>query len=63
MPTGAVCGMKEEKGGKRYFKCEACGLLYRERKWAERCQAWCSAHQSCSMDITRHRMKGFMEGG
>ncbi len=40
--------------GKIYFVCEKCGFKYEEREWAEKCQAWCSMHQSCNMEITQY---------
>ncbi|MGC8628594.1 MAG: hypothetical protein ACP5T4_00045 [Candidatus Micrarchaeia archaeon] len=34
----------------RYF-CEVCGLHYATKELAEKCQAWCSAHNSCNLAI------------
>lgn len=36
------------------FVCKECGYRYNEREWAEKCQAWCSAHQSCNLEIIQH---------
>lgn len=36
--------MKED--GKRYYACEECGLVYREKKWALKCEEWCSEHDT-----------------
>lgn len=40
--------MKEitKEDGKRYYTCEECGLLYKKKEWALKCEAWCSAHDS-----------------
>ena len=37
-----------------YYQCEECGLRYREKDVAERCQAWCAEHKSCNLEIIRH---------
>ncbi len=41
------------KEGKKYYKCEECGLLYTNKETAEECQAWCSKHKSCNLEIIR----------
>ena len=40
-----------------YFECEECGLLYREKALAERCQKWCAENKSCNMEIINHAVK------
>jgi len=40
--------------GAALFQCEACGFHYQEQAWAEKCEAWCTEHQSCNMEITAH---------
>jgi len=27
---------------KTYYKCEKCGLIYKNKETAEKCQAWCT---------------------
>ncbi len=39
--------------GKTVFVCDICGLGYRERETAERCQDYCAAHRSCSLEIMK----------
>ena len=47
--------VKEVKDkGKTLYICEACGLAYDEKYWAEKCQNWCQENQSCNMEITAH---------
>ncbi|MEK7377028.1 MAG: hypothetical protein AABZ57_07725 [Candidatus Margulisiibacteriota bacterium] len=41
----------------KYYACEACGLLYVEREWAEKCEKWCAKNKSCNLEITAHRIK------
>lgn len=43
-----------KEGGEIYYRCAECGLRYREKDMAERCQAWCAEHKSCNLEIIRH---------
>ncbi|HLE07299.1 MAG TPA: hypothetical protein VI933_01600 [archaeon] len=36
------------------FSCKICGFAYKEKIWAEKCEAWCKKHNSCSLEITKH---------
>lgn len=36
------------------FRCPECGLAYREKAWAQKCQAWCREHKSCNLEIIKH---------
>lgn len=36
----------------KLYQCEECGLHYEDREWAEKCEAWCREHHSCSLEIT-----------
>ena len=40
-----------------YYVCPECGLAYREERWARACQEFCSQHQACSLEITRHAVE------
>lgn len=42
------------KQGKAYFQCEECKFLYKDKKWAEKCEAYCKNYNSCSLEITKH---------
>ncbi len=42
------------KGGKSHFMCDECGFAYEIRELAQKCEDWCKAHHSCSLEITRH---------
>jgi len=35
------------------FQCEACGLKYASREVGEKCEAWCTEHKSCNLDIIK----------
>ena len=40
-----------------HYQCEDCKLLYLEKEWAEKCEAWCLRHHSCNLEITSHAVK------
>lgn len=47
--------MTKGHGHKReLYRCPECGLVYQEKKWAEKCESWCKQHKSCNLEITRH---------
>jgi len=35
------------------YQCELCGFGYRDLETAERCEAYCTTHGSCSHEIMR----------
>lgn len=39
------------------YQCEECGLRYRDREWAEKCEAWCREHRSCNLEIIAYAEK------
>jgi hypothetical protein len=55
--------MKEIIGveGKVCYRCEQCGFIYPNMETAERCEAWCSEHRSCNLDITKYAMSADLE--
>ncbi len=51
----------EFKGDRnKMYKCNECRLGYKEKKWAEKCEAWCKKHKSCNLGITSHSLKNEM---
>lgn len=46
--------MVKEKlnNNKKEYECESCCLTYKDKKWAEKCEAWCKKNNSCNMKIT-----------
>ncbi|MBI2675158.1 MAG: hypothetical protein HYX24_01770 [Candidatus Aenigmarchaeota archaeon] len=42
------------KAGNVLYVCDACGFAYKEESWAQKCEAWCSKHSSCNIEITKH---------
>lgn len=50
--------VKEEiKHNKKHFICEECTLVYKEKRWAEKCQTWCKRHNSCNINIIQHSVQ------
>lgn len=39
------------------YQCEECKFEYKEKVWAEKCEAWCKEHKSCNIEITNHAIK------
>ena len=50
-----VKNIVKDKG--KYFECEECGFLYKEKFWAEKCEKWCKEKHSCNLEITKHSIK------
>jgi hypothetical protein len=46
----------EKDDGTRNYVCEKCGFVYSEKECAKKCEAWCSEHQGCNLDITQHAL-------
>jgi len=42
---------------KELYQCEECSLKYESKEIAEKCQAWCSEHKSCNLDIIKSAVK------
>jgi hypothetical protein len=43
--------------GELLYECEECHFTYRDKEWAEKCQAWCKEHQSCNLEIIQHAVQ------
>lgn len=43
------------------YKCPECGLKYKEKEWAVKCENWCSKNKSCNLEITKHAIKNLKE--
>lgn len=38
----------------KFYQCPICKLHYKNKAWAEKCESWCKAHNSCNIAITTH---------
>lgn len=50
-----------QKSDKTLYQCEECGLKYADKETAEKCQAWCSEHKSCNLDIIKYAVEDTTE--
>ena len=46
--------MNNKNQQEQLHKCPACGLMYKDKEYAEKCEAWCTKYQSCNLDIIQH---------
>lgn len=46
---------KNENG--RLYRCPVCGMHYHDEATAEKCEAWCTEHKSCNIDIIAHAVE------
>jgi len=50
------------KENEELYQCPVCGMHYRDKTTAESCQAWCTEHKSCNLDIIKHAIQDSAEG-
>lgn len=43
--------------GKSVYVCDACGLSYWEESIAQACQAYCTMHNACNLDLISKAVK------
>ena len=46
---------------KKAYQCLDCKLLYKNKRWAEKCEEWCLMYHTCNIAITKHKMSA-MDG-
>lgn len=49
--------VEETVEDERAYRCEECGLHYRDRATAEACEAYCAEHQSCNTELMRYALE------
>ncbi len=47
------CCEQAKSSDNRVYRCKECGLHYKERTLAEKCEAWCKEHHSCNLEIIK----------
>lgn len=45
------------KNREKVYLCKSCCLTYKNKKWAEKCGAWCKKHNSCNIEIIKHAIR------
>ena len=43
-------------GKKRVYQCDDCKLIYKDKRFAEQCEEWCTVHHSCNLAITKNKL-------
>ena len=46
-----------KKSGNRYFECEMCNFVYKDRKIAKKCEDYCKNNHACSIKITKYAIQ------
>ncbi|MBI3337327.1 MAG: nucleotide exchange factor GrpE [Candidatus Staskawiczbacteria bacterium] len=42
------------KNNQSLYQCKECGLHYKDKDIAEKCETWCKENKTCNIEITRH---------
>lgn len=43
-----------KKISKKKYKCRECGLIYKDKNTAKKCEDWCRKYKSCNLEITKY---------
>lgn len=41
----------------KYYACSKCGLKYKSKRLAKKCEEWCKKYKSCNLKIAKHAIK------
>lgn len=55
-----VCCCDRKKGKnneKKLYRCQECGLEFKKKELAEKCQNWCKENKSCNLEITKYSIR------
>ncbi len=44
------------------YQCKECGLHYKDKELAERCEVWCAEHKTCNVEITKQAEESKLGG-
>lgn len=50
-----------KKENKKYYQCGICKFVYKDKKWADKCEEWCKKHKSCNISITNYAVNDILE--
>jgi predicted ATP-dependent serine protease len=42
---------------KQKYQCKECGLGYKDKTWAIKCEKWCKKYNSCNLAIAKNAIK------
>ncbi len=43
--------------GRIVYKCTKCGWMYEDKKWAEKCEAYCKKYKACNIKYQKFAIK------
>jgi len=46
-----------KKANKVFYQCEDCGLYYKTKIFAVKCENFCKTRKACSLEITKHAIR------
>lgn len=49
--------MSKQKPSPKLYQCPECGLHYRDKAMAGKCEAFCKKYKACSMEIAPHAVE------
>lgn len=52
-----ISPIEKKRKNLKFYKCSECGLVYKEKRWAKKCEAWCRKYKSCNLEIIQHSIK------
>jgi len=41
----------------KYFRCGECGMYYKTRELAQKCEDFCGKNNACNMEIMKHAVE------
>lgn len=53
------CGQNMNEKNDLLHKCQECGLEYKEKEVAEKCEKWCKENKSCNLEIIKHAVNKY----
>ncbi len=48
---------EKQTDNKKLYECQSYCLTYKDKKWAEKCEAWCKEHDSCNVRISCYSLE------
>ena len=56
--------MEEEiKNNQNIYQCKECGLHYKNKDTADKCEAWCKEHKTCNVEIIKQAEENQQDSG